>query len=363
MDWYESKERVECGFMEMRKLTREELHEILASHRLWISTDGRRGSRADLENAYLRNHMLKGECLKAAKLSWASISDNDLSGVDLSHADLSCAYLQRANLTNANLAEANLTAARFDHARLIAANLRGARAEDTVFLSANLEHAILNEANLAGAKLSEARVYGVAAWDVESHRYSVWRGMFANPAGFALPIKVYNLSAAHFVYSLYQVQPIEQLLNAATYRSVFILGRFEDGGIDTLDKIAVALQMEDYIPIVYSFQRPLAHDHTDTVRTLAGMARFIIADLSGPSVPHELMAIVPHIEVPTVRIIEMGRKSYSLSRDLERYPWMVGQIVTFGSQDEDLSRVVRDEVIPAAESKCAELLERLRDYD
>jgi uncharacterized protein YjbI with pentapeptide repeats len=134
MDWYESKDRVDCGYINMRRLSPEELQEILANHRLWLSTNRRHGSRADLANTYLRNHKMKGECLQSAILTWASISNNALSGVDLSGADLSCASLQRANLTGANLSQANLTATRFDSACLMAANLRRAQAGDTAFV-------------------------------------------------------------------------------------------------------------------------------------------------------------------------------------------------------------------------------------
>jgi hypothetical protein len=87
MDWYESKDRVDCGYINMRRLSPEELQEILANHRLWLSTNRRHGSRADLANTYLRNHKMKGECLQSAILTWASISNNALNGVDLSGAE------------------------------------------------------------------------------------------------------------------------------------------------------------------------------------------------------------------------------------------------------------------------------------
>jgi hypothetical protein len=48
-----------------------------------------------------------------------------------------------------------------------------------------------------------------------------------------------------------------------------------------------------YLPIVFNFDKPETKDFTETVRLLAGLVKFVIADLSSPkSVPYELSAIV-----------------------------------------------------------------------
>jgi hypothetical protein len=60
MDWYESKDRVDGGRIDMRRLSQEEFSEIMASHGLWVATEGHRGVRADLENVDLRTHRLRG---------------------------------------------------------------------------------------------------------------------------------------------------------------------------------------------------------------------------------------------------------------------------------------------------------------
>ena len=49
-----------------------------------------------------------------------------------------------------------------------------------------------------------------------------------------------------------------------------------------------------YLPMIFEFARPVDKTYTDTVRTLAGLARFVVVDLSGPSAPQELYATVPH---------------------------------------------------------------------
>ena len=75
----------------MRKLTQEQINEILSEHQKWL--DDESGSRADLRDADLRV---------------ANLRDADLCGADLRGADLCRANLRGANLIVANLTDANL---------------------------------------------------------------------------------------------------------------------------------------------------------------------------------------------------------------------------------------------------------------
>ena len=68
----------------MRKISKEELNIILEKHKIYITTSGKEGERADLKEAYLSGVDLRGANLREADLSWA-----DLDGADLSRADLS----------------------------------------------------------------------------------------------------------------------------------------------------------------------------------------------------------------------------------------------------------------------------------
>jgi hypothetical protein len=61
------------------------------------------------------------------------------------------------------------------------------------------------------------------------------------------------------------------------------------------------------VPIVFSFDKPETKDFMETVRLLAGLAKFVIADITNPkSAPLELRATVPEIMVPFQPIIEEG---------------------------------------------------------
>ena len=82
----------------MKKITKTELKSILASHKLWIESAGKQGTRASLEGANLSGADLSGASLRAANLTGA-----DLTGADLYRANLTGADLKDANLRGANL--------------------------------------------------------------------------------------------------------------------------------------------------------------------------------------------------------------------------------------------------------------------
>ena len=92
-----------------------------------------------------------------------------------------------------------------------------------------------------------------------------------------------------------------------------------------LDAIRNELRRRDYLPILFDFEKPVIKDLTDTVATLANMARFIIADLTDPSsVPHELATIVPTTPVALQTIILKGQQEYAMFTDLKkRYRWVL----------------------------------------
>ena len=71
------------------------------------------------------------------------------------------------------------------------------------------------------------------------------------------------------------------------------------------------------------FERPTDRDITETVKVLAGLSRFVIADITNPrSVPLELQATVPDYIVPFVTILQRGQPAFGMFDDLPRkYHW------------------------------------------
>ena len=105
-----------------------------------------------------------------------------------------------------------------------------------------------------------------------------------------------------------------------------------------------------YLPMMFEFARPEDRNYTETVRTLAGLARFVVVDLSGPSVPQELYATVPHLKIPFVPILEKGRHPYSMFADLLEYEWMLKPIVEFDSPLA-LTQDLHDKIVSPAEKR------------
>ena len=80
-----------------------ELKDILDSHKLWVSTKGKQGTRADLTGANLYGMNLHNANLQGADLRYTILTGANLSGANLSGANLTGVYLHGAILTNAIL--------------------------------------------------------------------------------------------------------------------------------------------------------------------------------------------------------------------------------------------------------------------
>src|SRR5207245_2115105 len=138
-------------------------------------------------------------------------------------------------------------------------------------------------------------------------------------------ITVDNLKIAQFIYLLLNNAEIREVIDTIAKKAVLILGRFTPERKAVLDALREALRTYGYLPILFDFEKPGSRNFTETVRTLAHLSRFIIADLTDPSsIPQELYAIVPTLAVPVRPVLLEGKREYSMSIDLlSTYPWML----------------------------------------
>src|SRR5215472_5952805 len=225
-----------------------------------------------------------------------------LSGANFSEADL-----YRANLSGAKLNRANLSGANLSEADLFRANLSGA----------NLNGATLVQTRLSATTMTGAKVYGASVWDIETDDETKQTGLIITPDDQPA-IMVDDLEVAQFIYLLLNREKIRKVINTVTRRGVLLLGRFGDGGLALFQAVAAWLRKPEnggYLPLLFDFPRPESKTYTETIRTLASLARFVIVDLSGPSVPQEITATVDLFDIPFVPILERKRKNWSMFKD------------------------------------------------
>ena len=308
-------------------------------------------SGAGLSQANLSGADLSKSDLSQANLSQANLSHADLSGANLSHANLRGSNLTDQDLSHKNLSYANLSQADLNQADLSYANLSGANLS-----GANLSKALLIGTNFTEATLTDCIIYGIAAWNVQLER-AIQKNLVITPEGEAT-ITIDNLKVAQFIYLMLNNKEIRDVINTLTTKSVLILGRFTPERKAILDALREKLREYNYLPILFDFEKPNSRNFTETVRTLAHLARFIIADLTTPrSIPQELEAIIPLLRVPLLPLLHISEGPYSMFEDLEdTYHWV---LPTYRYTSlEVLLASLKTNVIEPAEQKAQELEKR-----
>jgi uncharacterized protein YjbI with pentapeptide repeats len=316
---------------------------------------------ADLQNASLNQAKLLLADLSRADLRWAHLREADLRSAELYKADLSEAYLREAHLGRARLREADLRRAQLCHADLAGADLRGAVLSEADLRGAYLEGADLNGSTLVGTDLQEAdltgcHVYGVSAWDI-SLEGSSQLNLIITPDDQPT-VTVDNLEVAQFIYLLLNNEKIRSVIDTITSKVALILGRFTPERKAILDAIREELRKRDYLPVLFDFDKPASRDLTETVRTLAHLAKFIIADITEPrSIPQELQSIVPDLAVPIQPLLLKGSTGeYGMFESFKKYHWVLS-IYEYSDLD-GLITSLEEKVIKPAETKAKELANR-----
>jgi hypothetical protein len=149
------------------------------------------------------------------------------------------------------------------------------------------------------------------------------------------------------------------LLSTLSEREVLIIGRFSDRRRAILEAIKSHLQRHSsgYKPVLFTFEKPKSRNLMESIGLFAGLARFVIADLTEPkSVPAELAAIVPHSpSVPVVAIASRTTREYPLFDSLRDYRSVIREVVRYTSEA-DLLRRLDAEVVEPAEARRRALL-------
>lgn len=281
---------------------------------------------------HIRPNLRKANLRNRRDLEGVDFSDVNLRRADLRNADLSHAYMRRADLRRANLSDATL---------------RGA----------DLTSAILIETNLERAVLDGCHVYGVSAWNLKLDGASQ-KSLVVSKKNEAL-FTVDNIEVAQFIYLLLDNERLRDVISTVGQKAVLILGRFSpEERKDVLDGIAEKLRQLGFLPILFDFERSQERDFTETIRILAGLSLFVIADITNPrSSPLELQATVPDYRIPFVTILQAGEPPFAMFRDLTAYDWVLQPILTYGSQQAIVDGL-EDTIVSRALRKHVELVNR-----
>jgi uncharacterized protein YjbI with pentapeptide repeats len=325
-------------------------------------------SRAVLRGASFGESKFAGMICDDAELTsadgeWSLFPNASFKGARLNKANFSHCYFAGSDFTGANLRGSNFYQSNLSSAKFVRADVRDAylsRADlaytdftEANLQSAHLEQATLMETVLQGAKMSGSYVYGIAVWDLIGEPASQLNLVIRPPERDDAPaIIIDDLEIAQFIYLLTNHKKLGGVMTSIAERGVLLLGPFENGGLQRLEAIAARLRAAplNYLPIIFDFQPPPDRSYTETVKVLVGLSRFVIADLSGPSVPKELEATVPDFKVPFILIIEKGKKYPSMNDDFLENKWVLDPPVRFASEKE-LLETLADRPIAWAEKK------------
>ena len=304
---------------------------------------------ADLSEADLGGASLMGASLSRAQLGGAHLMGAHLMGANLSGADLRGADLSEVDLREANLNEADLTGALLIGANLKRADLSGADLRQADLRGTSLIRTVVNK-----AKISGSLVYAINVLDLKGE-FEEQKDLIITPSKTSV-ITVDNIKVAQFIHLILNNEEIRDVINTLTSRSVLILGRFSiPKRRSILDALRNKLREYDLLPIVFDFDRPTDKDFTETIKILAGLSLFVIADITNPkSSPLELQATVPDYQIPFVPIIQEGEQSFAMMLDLQKkYNWVLDTL-SYGSI-EALIKELKSAIIDPALEKHHEL--------
>jgi len=333
--------------------------------------------KADLSYTHLNDANLSEACFNEANISWTTCTHAEwirtkLIGVDFTRAMIIGCNLIDAELANSNLHLASLHAcdlvrvdfrnAQFSRTNLTESNLTGAIFKDTIVTGVNFEGSILVDTDFEGADLSGSRIYGISAWDLKLSNETKMKDLVITKKDKP-KVMVDNLEVAQFIYLLLNNEKIRDIIDTIGEKGVLILGRFTEERKAVLDAIRDRLRELGFVPMMFDFERPSQRDFTETIKTLAGMSRFIIADITNPkSSPLELQATMPDYMIPFVPIIQEDEEPFAMFRDLkQKYGEWVLDVLEYDSAANLLQALEKAVVRPALEKADQLLLKKAEE--
>jgi uncharacterized protein YjbI with pentapeptide repeats len=241
-------------------------------------------------------------------------------GLNIQKSVFEDVYFDDGDFSRANFCNCQFINTKFNKTIFTDANFNGA-----TFINCNLNRVNLTNAKFQVKEIKETVIYGISAWDIEisedsiqsklviEKTYSLYSEIIAEGR---IPLMVDNIELAQFIYYLSNHKKLRDTINILNNRGVLLLGKFKDGGLERLYKLRDWFSDQNYLPMIFDFDRPSSLDYTETIVTLSGLSKLVVADLSGDSVPQELHAILTNFVKPV--IVYHDKVAYSMLKDLKR---------------------------------------------
>ncbi|MEI8289293.1 MAG: pentapeptide repeat-containing protein [Verrucomicrobiota bacterium] len=328
-------------------------------------------TESDLSACYAVGANFQGSCLERSNLAGAYMTECDFALAKLNQIDFRAASLSHCSFFMAKLDRANLRVADFSHSSIIDssfvdsiltginlenANLRTSDLTRVDLSGANLTGVSLVGTNLNGANLDRCRVFGTSVWDTDLSN-TCQTNLIITPDGEP-ELTADNLKVAQFIYLILNNQEVRGVIDAITSKVVLVLGRFSEARKPILDGIRTRLRELDYIPVMFDFSRPSTKTFIGTVKTLAGMTRFVIADLTDARIViQELYMILREFpSVPVQPLLIKGQQPSEVILDYTEFDTFL-EIFIYDDQSMLLTKL-ETAVLDPVEKKLNEITER-----
>lgn len=332
-------------------------------------------------NSWRRKNKNKRLNLKGVNLSYLS-----LIGIDLTSADLNNSSFIKTNLWNADLRDSNFSGSAF-----VSANLLLLRADRSIFDKVNLAYATLTGSRFFGSTITNSKVTAVTVWGIETNEYTIQKNLYLDvlfdplmeeiearelPKNRSIEDVIIRTDNIETAYILYLFSRREQdlkdfkkndklriILESLTDKIVLILGNFSLRQKAILKDIRISLSGMGYAPVIFDFARPKNRDLIETVSVLAGLSRFVIADLTKPrSIPLESVLITPGLMVPFAAIIQKDSNPFKMFEDLRtKYFWV---LEPWKYKDkEDILKKLKTEIVNPSEKMWRKIKNHRAKYE
>nr|WP_319375520.1 pentapeptide repeat-containing protein [uncultured Methanoregula sp.] len=349
-------------------------------------------SQLDYSNLYranFENANLQGAKIQFAHLSEANFTNANLNWVDMSESEGHCINFNAASLYEANLRNVNFNASNFNKANLKKAhlrdanlnnsnisnadftwtNLRSSKIQDAIIYNTNMSRANMSWAELQGTKFNETdftyslfvesdinktvfencTIYGISAWDLKGSPKKISNLTITKP--HEPKITIDSLEFAQFMYFLINNKDIHKILSGIKSKIVLIMGHYSNNNSDIIDVIFTQLKNFNKVPVLLDFDKPLKKEFFPTLRVLAQLSQFIIADISDvKGVGPALSMFLPQLSSVPIIIIKNKNteKDSILEKVFDSYS-NISPIVYFNDKFE-INEVFKNKIIYPAES-------------